>query len=130
MITLLASTNQEAFDKVVAHLKTLPHRSTLPEGVCVYNHEFGGCAIGGPLLTANDAIECDNASWPSINSLIRDGVVDPGDISVDLLSTLQAKHDTSTYWNIDDDEEGGINDECLVALRVVGRKFGLDVSAV
>lgn len=124
MIKLLASTNQEAFDKVVAHLKVLPERSML-DNSCVYSHKTGGCAIGGPLMTAEDADACDKQVTVVIAGLKRDQFVDIGALDIEMLTALQATHDNGHYWN----EDGG-NFRGFERLRSIGEDFGLDVSQV
>lgn len=126
MIKLLASANQEAFDKSVAHIKALPKRSMAfngKKGTCVYSHRHGGCAIGGPLLTAEDAEICDGQDSTSIFSLVRAHVVDAGDLDVQLLSRLQGAHDDSFNWS-----ERSFH--AFDVLRTIGHEFGLDVSKV
>lgn len=124
MITLLASTNQEAFDKVAAHLKALPEQSREETGFrCAYSHKRGGCAIGGPLLTAEDAEILDGYEYPGINTLIRSGVVAAGGLSQTFLAELQRVHDYTVNWS----DNGFIGHK---ELRAAGARIGLDVSAV
>lgn len=129
MIKLLASTNQEAFDKVVAHLKVLPRRSMNDDQSCVYSHKTGGCAIGGPLMTAEDAEACDKQDTVVIAGLKRDKFVDIGALDIEMLTALQVTHDYGHYWNVDGSNFSG-NFRGFERLREIGEEFGLDVSQV
>jgi hypothetical protein len=105
MITLKPKTDQEAFDMVVKHLKSMPERSMKPANIrglgmrCAYRSRDGlACAIGC-MVSDEDARTMDAQPESGIDDLVFAEVVDPGEVSRSLLSQLQDAHDDPDNWD-------------------------------
>lgn len=92
--TLTVKTNQEAFDAVVRHLRTMPYRAYANQACCYWQSDGPSCAIGA--ITVNPQLlqrENTGVDW-----LISDGILDPGTVDLRLLMRLQTLHDTEMNW--------------------------------
>lgn len=112
-------TDQQAFDKVRAHLATMTRQSVNPTGTCLYaGPNKARCAISALIkATHRDVAELDIIHLSGIGYLINGGHVDPGNVSKELLISLQAVHDDCENWTKD-----GFRD---MALFEVARTHGL-----
>ena len=92
-------TNQEAFDKMMSHLRSLYKQSTDESGECVYNGSK--CAIGA-LMTDEEQEKfgyysgfveelIDHMKWHGHNSALFD-------LDESLLEDMQDLHDASLSW--------------------------------
>ena len=93
-------TNQEAFDKMRNHLRSLPERSVNCEGDCVYYGSM--CAIGA-LLTDEEQRRYGD-STRNIHGLLYE--MRPAghtsalhSLDVKLLNEMQATHDNKSNWD-------------------------------
>lgn len=93
-IKLKVKTNQQAFDRVCRNLAKMSKRA-YDDGACQYLTDEGErCAIGGLLSRRG----CKKIRG-SIQFRIKDGIVDPGDVSAELLTDLQTAHDRKSHWD-------------------------------
>lgn len=91
-------TAQDIFDKVVAHLRSMPRRSMLRDEYCAYRSPDGlKCAIG--CLIADDEYD-PKMEGLTVRALMEDGFLPhvPADCK-ELLSALQRVHDLPHNWN-------------------------------
>ena len=92
-------TNQEAFDKMMYHLRSLYKRSTDESGECVYNGSK--CAIGA--LMTDDEQEKFGEFRGAVDELIE-RMEEAGhssalaDLDEDLLDRMQTLHDSCLSW--------------------------------
>ncbi len=97
--TLTVDTDQEAFDAVVRHLAAATVRAADMNG-CAYLTSGGlRCAVGALL----DDPSSRAVELPTIELFLAvdDGLIDVGDIDVDLLQGLQGAHDVACNWSDD-----------------------------
>jgi hypothetical protein len=105
-VTLNVRTEQEAFDKVSAHLAAMTGRSMSPDkSRCAYRgHDGRKCAIG-ILIDDDDAAKSfDEADDSVIGKLIMYGQV-VTNVSRSFLDELQVVHDSPYNWNTSDQGE-------------------------
>jgi hypothetical protein len=112
-------TNQESFDKVMTHLRSLPERSMAVGGEdCVYNGSM--CAIGA-LMTDEEQTRYGEYTGPVRSLLVemrRDGhtsMLHP--LDEELLSDMQALHDASINWGFEEGFRGEGSAEDLAELH-------------
>ena len=101
-------TNQEAFDKMMNHLRNLKDRSVNADGHCVYNGSK--CAIGA-LMTDEE-----QERWGDYRNAVS-GLLEVmrckghksllHDLNLELLDLMQRLHDNEFYWN----DDGSFNNE-------------------
>lgn len=102
-VPLRATSDQEAFDQIARHLRTQQGQS-MTNGACRYRDYRGRkCAIGC-LIDDNDydGPVMDDPDMPGgvgLAYLISEAVIEPGELSLPLLYTLQELHDNSTNWH-------------------------------
>ena len=92
-------TNQEAFDKMMNHIRSLPERNVNRMGNCVYNESM--CAIGS--LLTDEEQEAYGDSHRSVKGLLNDMERDGHtsalhSLDVRLLSEMQRLHDSESNW--------------------------------
>jgi hypothetical protein len=120
--TLKASTNQEAFDKMVKHLFKQNARALSSDvATCTYYdpETKRRCAVGallnGGRLTESERTE---AIW----TLINDGVVvAPPAVHGRLLKNMQQVHDDPYFWGPD-----GLNTAAVHEMRKIAAHWDLD----
>ena len=93
-------TNQEAFDKMMNHIRSLPERSLNYEGECAYNGSM--CAIGS-LLTDKEQKDYGD-SFRNVSCLLllmkRDGHTSAlHSLNRNLLTSMQVLHDIESNWD-------------------------------
>lgn len=107
MFKLNVQTDQEAFDTVVRHLATMPHRSMRQgRGRCLYAGPDGLRCAASVLIDASydDVKQLDTWDESGIRCLVEGGFVDVGDVNESILHRLQVVHDDVASW---DEREGG-----------------------
>jgi len=102
-------TNQEAFDKMMAHLRSLKERSMDENGLsCVYNGSK--CAVGA-LMTDEEQDKFgnyDGGAYELLDAMVRKGHTSPlHSLDLDLLIEMQDLHDMFYNWG----DEGFISEE-------------------
>lgn len=132
---LSATTNQEAFDTVVRHLRSQNRQATW-DGNCVYRSEAGTSCAVGCLIPADQYTP--KMEGYSVGELVRgDGVcgeaigftLDVGDVDVELLQELQWTHDTSYHW-FNTEKAMYLNEAGRRELKRIATLFGLDGTLV
>ena len=93
-------TNQEAFDKMMKHLRSLKERSMNPSGVCCYNGSK--CAVGA-LMTDEDQ-KAHGDFEGNVYSLLEvmakyDHKSVLHNLNLTLLLAMQDLHDDGEYWS-------------------------------
>jgi hypothetical protein len=93
-------TNQEAFDKMMSHLRSLPAASRDCTGDCVYNGAM--CAVGA-LMTAGEQ-ELYGGHSGDVEQLLRDMKRDGytselHSLDEDMLYEMQKVHDDISCWS-------------------------------
>lgn len=125
---LNVNTNQEAFDKAVAHMLTM--WSPCKEyGGCAYRDVRGGrCAVGALIDDseyATSVAEVDDLANSGgdtgVMVLIAEHILDAGDVSPLLLARLQTIHDTDVNWT-----KYGISQPALRLLVALAEEMNLD----
>jgi len=92
-------TEQEVFDTVVVHLRSMKKQSLDANGACVYRSPSGAkCAIGSIIP---DELYSPSMEGRPVNNLYRDYPHLPHSEHLDLLDRLQETHDAATFW-VDD----------------------------
>jgi hypothetical protein len=131
----MSLTNQEAFDKVVVHLSTMPRKSTASDGNsseqfagCVYRTPDGNrCAIGAliPDELYEERMDLKGLSvdwlikeYPHIKELFKD-------CSHSLLAVLQSIHDDNRNIHWEDNKFIGWNE-----LKEVAEAFRLNTEVI
>ncbi len=122
--------NQEAFEKVVAHLKAQGTRSIHENGEdCAYAGQHGlscavGCLLPRELGERLDMLQ--SAAWPSVVRAAAHGHADAKEavtmldgVSSDLLTSLQQAHDMAS------DDDFWFWTRCSSRLRIVAGVHGL-----
>lgn len=134
MMTLNVTTDQEAFDKVVRHLATLPMRNMAQrtDGHMVCSYLGVGCAIG-VLID-----EFDGPDTYAVTTLVtgRDGsdlllppALDIGDVTLTMLQDLQQVHDTLQNWDITG-RHHPVGFWAWYKLEDIAKFYGLDTAAL
>lgn len=93
--------NQQAFDKMIAHLKTMKHQSISAEDSCLYRSADGGmCAVGCLIKDADYDPSMEN----KMASIVVGGLKYLEDVTVGLLDDMQEVHDDDCdiFWKSDD----------------------------
>ena len=96
-------TNQEAFDKMLSHLRSLPARSADCDGACVYNGSK--CAIGALMTEREQALYGDHAGDAEqlLYDMARDGnTSELHSLDEDMLYQMQGVHDSALCWSAED----------------------------
>jgi hypothetical protein len=119
-------TNQEAFDKMLGHLRSLPEASRDCDGDCVYNGAM--CAVG-VLMTADEQ-ELYGGHSGDVADLFRDMRRDGftselHSLDGDMLYEMQRAHDELDNWS----EADGFNALGEDAAREVAYDTGLVYTA-
>lgn len=97
---LISENPQELFDTAIRRLAEQGCRSVaeLPSNTCLYESEYGRCAIGW-LLTPK-ALSRFGPMRASVTLLVDQWRLDRGPVSKEFLVSLQAAHDHSeSRWN-------------------------------
>ena len=119
-------TNQEAFDKMLSHLRSLPARSADCDGTCVYNGSK--CAIGA-LMTAGEQTHYGGHSGDVehlLSDMKRDGYTSELHyLDEDMLYQMQQVHDSVICWSAED----GFNDHGEEAAKEVADEHDLVYTA-
>jgi len=115
-------TNQEAFDKMMNHLRSLSGQSVNSEGECVYNCSM--CAIGR--LLTDEEQEAYGDSTKGVRGLLNDMTLAGHtsalhSLDVKLLSEMQATHDDKANW----DQETGFTSWGEQVAEVLAEDYGL-----
>ena len=115
-------TNQEAFDKMMSHLRSLSGQSVDSNGYCVYNESM--CAIGVLMTDEEQRRYGDNTR--SVGGLLDD-MERAGHTSalhyldVRLLKEMQATHDAKSSW----DQETGFSSWGEHVAEALAEDYGL-----
>ncbi len=120
MFNLTVKTDQEAFDAIAAHLNKGKGRCMGPKGVCAYYDEDtdNNCAIGA---IVDDPASMENAHMgEGVDTLFRERVLDVGNVSLRLLTTLQTVHDGPENWR-------GKKFTAVDYLKSIGLNYGLSL---
>ena len=88
-------TNQEAFDKMMEHLRSLKERSLNADGFCAYNGSK--CAVGA-LMTDEELKEYGGYEGGVLDLLGSMKKSNLHDINIALLFEMQDLHDRETSW--------------------------------
>jgi hypothetical protein len=95
-------TNQEVFDKVVVHLRSMASQSVRLDGVCAYRGIDGlKCAIG---IFIPDDVYSPDMEGPDngVERLLNNfNLPELKEIPIDLLKRLQSAHDSGDNWGED-----------------------------
>lgn len=113
-------TNQQIFDKVLAHLRKQGHASNNSLGACLYRSGTGAmCAVGCliPDSAYNPEIESIDVHLLPDEVLVASGIDPNDDVQMELCDNLQVAHD-------DDLAEFGA-DEWEVSMRIIAHKYDL-----
>ena len=115
-------TNQEAFDKMMNHLRSLSGQSVNSEGECVYNCSM--CAIGR--LLTDEEQEAYGDSTKGVRGLLNDMTLAGHtsalhSLDVELLNEMQATHDDKSNW----DQETGFTSWGEQVAEVLAEDYGL-----
>ena len=119
-------TNQEAFDKMLSHLRSLPARSADCDGTCVYNGSM--CAVGALMTEREQALYGDHAGDAEhlLSDMKRDGYTSELHyLDEDMLYKMQQVHDSAICWSAED----GFNDHGEEAAKEVADEHDLVYTA-
>ena len=96
-------TNQEAFDKMLSHLRSLPARSADCDGTCVYNGSM--CAVGALMTEEEQEIygDFDGPVDQLLQFMTRAGhTSELHYLDEDMLYQMQLVHDSDHFWSAED----------------------------
>ena len=115
-------TNQEAFDKMMNHLRSLSGQSVNSEGECVYNCSM--CAIGR--LLTDEEQEAYGDSTKGVRGLLNDMTLAGHtsalhSLDIELLGEMQSTHDDKSNW----DQETGFTSWGEQVAEVLAGDYGL-----
>ena len=96
-------TNQEAFDKMLSHLRSLPARSADCDGTCVYNGSM--CAVGALMTAEEQELYGDHTGDAAmlLHDMARDGhTSELHSLDGEMLYQMQEIHDSAVFWSAED----------------------------
>jgi len=119
-------TNQEAFDKMMNHLRSLSGQSVNGYGDCVYNESM--CAIGR--LLTDEEQEAYGDSTRSVKGLLNDMTLAGHtsalhSLDIELLGEMQSTHDNEANW----DPSIGFSEYGEDAAQFLANDYGLVYTA-
>ena len=119
-------TNQEAFDKMLSHLRSLPARSADCDGTCVYNGSK--CAIGALMTAEEQELYGDHTGDAAmlLHDMERAGhTSELHSLDGEMLYQMQEIHDSAVFWSAED----GFNDHGENEAKEVADDSGLVYTA-